>query len=310
MQEWKNKILQERFVRLIPIIGMILIVVGTIITIVVCRIQVSGLAEGYQKVQAQLEEQKQQEESQQKLQEEAVSALQLGRKVAELETDYSLNRIDVLREEQEQNDGMDDAISDLNQEQDGILDDLKSYFSDNSYKDAWYVGTGEISNPYWDFGTKYSMDLTEQESVPVVWACYDSQPGGLLLGYTTAVFDVSGKTFSDAETVLFDVSEDTSPQTGRPSSLLGVLQGDSVTVTSGESPESVLKNEEKNEESSSDESDDTTSQEEPSSEAESEESVEPETDSSSDETTEDVSDGTENDSENESSDSQTITAIE
>lgn len=238
-----DKALLKKIIGVIPMIGIAMVILYVIVTIVVCRIQVSGLSKDYQAVQAEIEEFDSQQASEEKEEEEAVSALQLGRDVADLQTDYSQNRTEATWTKEE------DALDALDKEVDSIQEELKPYFSDNSYKDCWYVGSEKISNPYWDFGTKYSFGMADEKMVPVVWVCYDHQPGGLVLGYAMADFDMESKLFSNARTVAFDVSEDTSPVDGRPTSILGMLQGDAVKVDAAASPEEVLTEESESEES-------------------------------------------------------------
>lgn len=238
-----DKALLKKIIGVIPMIGIAMVILYVIVTIVVCRIQVSGLSKDYQAVQAEIEEFDSQQASEEKEEEEAVSALQLGRDVADLQTDYSQNRTEVTWTKEE------DALDVLEEEASSIQEELKPYFSDNSYKDCWYVGSEKISNPYWDFGTKYSLGMADEKMVPVVWVCYDHQPGGLVLGYATADFDMESKLFSNASAVAFDVSEDTSPVEGRPTSILGMLQGDAVKVDAAASPEEVLTEESESEES-------------------------------------------------------------
>lgn len=238
-----DKALLKKIIGVIPMIGIAMVILYVIVTIVVCRIQVSGLSKDYQAVQAEIEEFDSQQASEEKEEEEAVSALQLGRDVADLQTDYSQNRTEATWTKEE------DAKDALDKEVDSIQEELKPYFSDNFYKDCWYVGSEKISNPYWDFGTKYSFGMADEKMVPVVWVCYDHQPGGLVLGYATADFDMESKLFSNARTVAFDVSEDTSPVDGRPTSILGMLQGDAVKVDAAASPEEVLTEESESEES-------------------------------------------------------------
>lgn len=238
--DWKDKLLEndkallKKIIGMVPVVGIALVVLYVVVTIVVCRIQVSGLSEDYQAVQAEIEDFDSQQESEEKEEEEAVSALQLGRDVADLQTDYSQNRTEVTWTKEE------DALDALDEEAGSIQEELKPYFSDNSYKDCWYVGSEKISNPYWDFGTKYSLGMADEKTVPVVWVCYDHQPGGLVLGYATADFDMESKLFSNAMVISFDVSEDTSPVEGRPTSILGMLQGNAVKVDAAASPEEVL----------------------------------------------------------------------
>ena len=238
-----DKALLKKIIGVIPMIGIAMVILYVIVTIVVCRIQVSGLSKDYQAVQAEIEEFDSQQASEEKEEEEAVSALQLGRDVADLQTDYSQNRTEVTWTKEE------DTLDALNEEAGSIQEELKPYFSDNSYKDCWYVGSEKISNPYWDFGTKYSLGMADEKTVPVVWVCYDHQPGGLVLGYATADFDMESKLFSNASIVAFDVSEDTGPVEGRPTSILGMLQGDAVKVDAAASPEEVLTGESESEES-------------------------------------------------------------
>lgn len=238
-----DKALLKKIIGVIPMIGIAMVILYVIVTIVVCRIQVSGLSKDYQAVQAEIEEFDSQQASEEKEEEEAVSALQLGRDVADLQTDYSQNRTEVTWTKEE------DTLDALNEEAGSIQEELKPYFSDNSYKDCWYVGSEKISNSYWDFGTKYSLGMADEKTVPVVWVCYDHQPGGLVLGYATADFDMESKLFSNASIVAFDVSEDTGPVEGRPTSILGMLQGDAVKVDAAASPEEVLTGESESEES-------------------------------------------------------------
>lgn len=238
--DWKDKLLEndkallKKIIGIVPVVGIALVVLYVVVTIVVCRIQVSGLSEDYQAVQAEIEDFDSQQESEEKEEEEAVSALQLGRDVADLQTDYSQNRTEATWTKEE------DDLKVLDDEVALIQEELKPYFSDNSYKDCWYVGSEKISTPYWDFGTKYTLGMAGEKTVPVVWVCYDHQPGGLVLGYATADFDMESKLFSNATVISFDVSEDTSPVEGRPTSILGMLQGNAVKVDAAASPEEVL----------------------------------------------------------------------
>lgn len=230
----KERLLNEKTLKIVPIAGIILILVIVIISVVITRVQISGAQEDLAKVKAEIEEKQAEQAEEEKKEQETVSALTKGKKVASLESKYSKNLVDILR-------ASNDSKVTYEKDNEEIVESLKEYFDDDSYKTAWYEGHLKISSPYWDFGTKYNMN-TEVSEIPVIWVCYDGNVGGTVLAYTTATFHTETQKFSDAVTVVFNVDEeygDISNQ--RLGTVLGLLQSDNpAVVESVESPEDVI----------------------------------------------------------------------
>ena len=223
--KWKEKFVDPDVLKWIPIGLTAMILVVNVVQFGICKFQTGQEQKLLLSIQKQVEALKQQEEDTVIREEQTVSALSLGKKVAELETEYSdIYTSMLLFPEADMT-----AYEKQGQE---VVKELQSYFSDDSYQDVWFPGLSGVKYPTWDFGTKYNISKEETE-FPVIWTCYDSNVGNTVLAYTTAIFDLQEQKFHDAQTVMTNVSDVyRNQETSLSASLLNLLQEEPV---SGES---------------------------------------------------------------------------
>lgn len=219
--DFKDKLDDPEFTKKIPILVILVIVVFTMISFGVRMFSINSAKEQCQEAQAYVDELKAKQLQEESDDIKAVSALNKGSKVADLQTDWSRN----LRKIQESKVETDKAAFET--EIDKIEDELKEYFSDDSYKNCWFPGQSGLS-AVWNFGTKYNVDSGVSD-VPVVWICYDNSRGPVL-GYTTALFHSDTELFSDVKTVVFNVSDIYRLTEHLSASVLDMLQQEPVEI--------------------------------------------------------------------------------
>lgn len=226
----KDKLQDPDFTKKIPILAMLVIVIVTVISFGITRFQISGAQKELVKVQIQMEELQAKVNISEKQDAQSFSALSYGRKVADLESDWSgnLTKAELAENEADKERFLGKTKS--------MTDDLKSYFKDVSYTKVWLPAQKFSISPYWDFGTKYNMN-SGLEEFPVVWVCYDGQTGGRVLAYTTAIFHTEEAKFSDAKTVVMNVQDMYQMTEDRLTvSLLDMLQTEPVSVAQTQAP--------------------------------------------------------------------------
>lgn len=196
---WKEKLLEPNHMKWIPVGLTVCVLVVNVVQFGVAKFQVSQERKLLAQAEQQLESIKQEEKNFVIQEEKSVSALSLGRKVADLETEYSeiYTSMKLFPDE-------DKTVHETKNQE--IRKALSQYFLDNSYQSVWFSGRSQVKYPMWDFGTKYNLSGDEKE-IPVVWTCYDSNVGNTVLAYTTAIFHLEEEKFSDAVTVVTNVSD-------------------------------------------------------------------------------------------------------
>ena len=222
----KEKFTDQKFLEKVPLFGMGLIVLLCIISVVITRIQIAGAQKELVAVQKEYDKMETKQKEETKKQESTVSALSYGKKVANLETEYSKNSGEILRLKTDYDENeIDITLDGLQDKNLDVVKSLAEYFDDNSYQDAWFPGHSSINSPYWDFGTKYNVDVSQKE-IPVVWVCYDSGVGGAVLAYTTAVLNTESGKFSQARAVVTNIEEQyhTDDSKAGSGTVLGLLQ--------------------------------------------------------------------------------------
>ena len=199
MTNWKEKLLDPNHMKWIPVGLTVCVLVVNVVQFGVAKFQVSQERKLLAQAEQQLEFIKKEEKETVIQEEKSVSALSLGRKVADLETEYSeiYTSMKLFPDE-------DKTVHETKNQE--IRKELSQYFLDDSYQNVWFSGRSQVKYPMWDFGTKYNLSGDEKE-IPVVWTCYDSNVGNTVLAYTTAVFHLEEEKFSDAVMVVTNVSD-------------------------------------------------------------------------------------------------------
>lgn len=254
MTNWKEKLLDPNHMKWIPVGLTVCVLVVNVVQFGVAKFQFSQERKLLSQAEQQLESIKKEEEDMVIQEEKSVSALSLGRKVADLETEYSEIATSMALFPNE-----DKTVHETKNQE--IRKELSQYFLDNSYQDVWFAGRAQVKYPMWDFGTKYNLSGDEKE-IPVVWTCYDSNVGNTVLAYTTAVFHLDEEKFSDAVTVVTNVSDVYLNDQYIGASLLHLLQKQPVpTEESVKQAEYKVENAKESEQKSDDGSDVTSNDE-------------------------------------------------
>lgn len=196
---WKEKLLEPNHMKWVPIGLTVCVLVVNTVQFGVAKFQVSQERKLLGQAEQQLESMKKEEQDIVIQEEKSVSALSLGRKVADLETEYSeiYTSMKLFPDE-------DKTVHETKNQE--IRKELSQYFLDNSYQNVWFSGLAPVKYPMWDFGTKYNLSGDDKE-IPVIWTCYDSNVGNTVLAYTTAIFHLEEEKFSDAVTVVTNVAD-------------------------------------------------------------------------------------------------------
>lgn len=223
VREWKENLKNPEFVWKIPVAIMLVIVLITALSFGVKLFQMGGAQKELVQAQEALDTFNANLAKEEEQDAKTVSALSMGRKVADLESEYSRLLTKQLSTNLEPGE---EAIANADTKK--VVESLSSYFKDDSYEDAWFSGSIGVSQPYWDFGTKYNIN-SDETTFPVIWVCYDGMVGGDVLACTTALFHVDTEQFSDAVTVHYDIRDMFNfTDSALQSSLLAALQKEPV----------------------------------------------------------------------------------
>lgn len=201
-----SKILDKKNVIFIPIGIMVITVVVTIGSVVMSRVKISNLAKEYATVQQEYEKFKadkdKADEAQTKAEENITSAFSDGEKIAKYQTRLCDNASILLKADKgllDESIDIDVAKKDAQSQVDEQINSLSKYFSDDSYKNAWYTSLTD-SSVKWTFDTKYNFNVSDKE-VTVLWRGDMGSHDETFVAYVTAVYNTETAKFSNATVV-------------------------------------------------------------------------------------------------------------
>lgn len=201
-----SKILDKKNVIFIPIGIMVITVVVTIGSVVMSRVKISNLAKEYATVQQEYEKFKadkdKADEAQTKAEEDITSAFSDGEKIAKYQTRLCDNASILLKADKgllDESIDIDAAKKDAQSQVDEQINSLSKYFSDDSYKNAWYTSLTD-SSVKWTFDTKYNFNVSDKE-VTVLWRGDMGSHDETFVAYVTAVYNTETAKFSNATVV-------------------------------------------------------------------------------------------------------------
>ena len=254
-----SKILDKKNVIFIPIGIMVITVVVTIGSVVMSRVKISNLSKEYATVQQEYEKLKADKdkaaEAQTKAEEDITSAFSDGEKIAKYQTRLCDNASILLKADKgllDESVDVDAAKKDAQNQVDEQVNSLSKYFSDDSYKRAWYTSLTD-SSIKWTFDTKYNFNVSDKE-VTVLWRGDMGSRDETFVAYVTAVYNTETAKFSKAAVVSVNSPVISNGAKLENSDLLTLLNSDKVmkkheTVKTAEkSDDSSKKQDVKNEE--------------------------------------------------------------
>ena len=201
-----SKILDKKNVIFIPIGIMVITVVVTIGSVVMSRVKISNLSKEYATVQQEYEKLKADKdkaaEAQTKAEEDITSAFNDGEKIAKYQTRLCDNANILLKADKnllDESIDVDAAKKDAQSQVDEQVNSLSKYFSDDSYKNAWYTSLTD-SSVKWTFDTKYNFNVSDKE-VTVLWRGDMGSHDETFVAYVTAIYNTETAKFSKATVV-------------------------------------------------------------------------------------------------------------
>ena len=227
-----SKILDKKNIIFIPIGIIALTTVFTIGSVAMSRVSYSKVNTEYKSVKADLEKLQSEKEDNEKKQKEIMSdiasAADIGDKVAKKQSQYCENMCIIANaksDHSEYGDSSQDTIKNAESENADYLKTLSNYFSDDSYKDAWFVTDDRNVSIDWSFATKYSLS-TSDDDMTVVWVGTDKSD--MLLAYTVANYNITSQKFSNARVIRVITPGTTYSSKVDNSDLLSLLNSDKV----------------------------------------------------------------------------------
>lgn len=228
-----SKILDKKNVIFIPIGIMVITVVVTIGSVVMSRVKISNLSKEYATVQEEYEKLKADKEkaaeAQTKAEEDITSAFSDGEKIAKYQTRLCDNASILLKADNgllDESVDVDAAKKDAQSQVDEQVNSLSKYFSDDSYKNAWYTSLTDGSVK-WTFDTKYNFNVSDKE-VTVLWRGDMGSYDETFVAYVTAVYNTETAKFSKATVVSVNNPVIANGSTLENSDLLTLLNSDKV----------------------------------------------------------------------------------
>lgn len=228
-----SKILDKKNVIFIPIGIMVITVVVTIGSVVMSRVKISNLSKEYATVQEEYEKLKADKdkaaEAQTKAEEDITSAFSDGEKIAKYQTRLCDNASILLKADKnllDESIDVDAAKKDAQSQVDEQVNSLSKYFSDDSYKNAWYTSLTDGSVK-WTFDTKYNFNVSDKE-VTVLWRGDMGSHDETFVAYVTAVYNTETAKFSKATVVSVNSPVISNGLNLENSDLLTLLNSDKV----------------------------------------------------------------------------------
>ena len=228
-----SKILDKKNVIFIPIGIMVITIVVTIGSVVMSRVKISNLSKEYATVQEEYEKLKADKdkaaEAQTKAEEDITSAFSDGEKIAKYQTRLCDNASILLKADNgllDESVDVDAAKKDAQSQVDEQVNSLSKYFSDDSYKNAWYTSLTD-SSVKWTFDTKYNFNVSDKE-VTVLWRGDMGSYDETFVAYVTAVYNTETAKFSKATVVSVNSPVIANGSKLESSDLLTLLNSDKV----------------------------------------------------------------------------------